>query len=128
MRSSTIAVSPWLRFGKQLQDIRKAVDDLRTGMKVHSVTLNEVGQEAWLLAKPLVATVEERGAEDFTACFYDADVYGYGESIPEAIDDLKRHLVSQLEFLLEEAKRASLGPAPRRQLAVLKRLLREVPR
>ena len=64
--------------------------------------------------------VEQHGEEDFIACFYDADVYGYGDSIPEALDDLKEQLVNQLEFLLEEEKRVTLGPTPRKQLDILR--------
>jgi hypothetical protein len=93
-------------------------------MKTFSVTVNDLGSERWTLAQPFAVTVEERASGDLTACFYDADVYGYGQTIPEALDELKTQLVGQLEFLLAESRRLRLGPGPSRQLVVLQRLIR----
>ena len=70
-----------------------------------------------------MVTVEQHAADDFVACFYDADIYGYGDSIPGSLEDLKNHLVSQYEFLLKESQHIELGTAPAEQLLVLKRAI-----
>lgn len=93
--------------------------------KIYSIAVNNLAPNEWNLDKPLMVTVEQHSEEDFIACFYDADVYGYGDSIPEALDDLKEQLVNQLGFLLEEEKRVTLGPVPRRQLDVLRRHIKK---
>ena len=94
--------------------------------KIYSITINDLAQNEWKLDNPLIVTVEQYSEDDFVACFYDADVYGYGDSIPEALDDLKEQLVNQLEFLLEEEKRVTLGPIPQKQLDILRRVVHEV--
>ncbi len=99
-------------FGSQLQTV----------LRTHTVALNDLGNPAWKMARPILATVEQQAPDDFVACFYDADVYGYGDSIPSSLEDLKRHLVSQYEFLLEESQRVELGLAPAEQFLVLQRI------
>jgi hypothetical protein len=112
---------------KQCEQLKVRMDEiqgelwrLRSTFKVYSIAVNDLGQNEWRLDEPLMVAVEQRGEEDFIACFYDADVYGYGDSIPEALEDLKERLVSQLEFLSVEDKRVMLGPVPKRQLEVLR--------
>ncbi len=69
--------------------------------------------------------MEQDSEEDFIACFYDADVYGHGDSIKKALDDLKVGLVNQLEFLLEKEKQANLEADTRKQLKVLRRHIKK---
>lgn len=92
--------------------------------KVYNIALNDLGRNEWILYQPLMIAIEQRGEEDFIACFYDADVYGYGDSIPGTLDDLKERLVDQLEFLLAEEKRVILGTVPQKQLEVLRQHIR----
>ncbi len=99
--------------GSQLQNV----------LRTHTVALNDLGTPAWKMSRPILATVEQRASDDFAACFYNADVYGYGDSIPSSLEDLKEHLVSQYEFLSEEAQRVELGPAMVEQLLVLQRVI-----
>jgi len=110
----------WEQLKTQMDEIQGELWKLRSAFKVYSIAVNDLGQNDWRLDKPLMVTVEQRGEEDFIACFYDADVYGYGDSIPEALDDLKERLVNQLEFLLAEEKRVLLGTVPQKQLEVLR--------
>lgn len=84
-----------------------------------SVALHDLGDPAWKMTRPILVTVEQHALDDFVACFYDADIYGYGDSIPSSLEDLKRNLVSQYEFLLEESQRVELGVAPEKQLLAL---------
>ena len=112
-------------YGNVLSAIESRLDSIENQLtvasellnqKIYSITINDLAQNEWNLDKPLIVTVEQHSKDDFIACFYDADVYGYGDSIPEALGDLKEQLVNQLEFLLEEEERVTLGPVPQRQL------------
>jgi hypothetical protein len=120
MNVEAVLQKQWEQLKTQMDEIQGELWKLRSTFKIHSIAVNDLGQNEWRLDKPLIVAVEQRGEEDFIACFYDADVYGYGDSIPEALDDLKERLINQLEFLLEEEKRVILGPAPQKQLEVLR--------
>ena len=110
----------WEKLRTQVGELQKELWKLRSTFKVYSIAVNDLGKDEWRLDKPLTVAVEQHGEEDFIACFYDVDVYGYGDSIPEALDDLKERLINQLEFLLAEEKRVILGPVPQKQLEVLR--------
>ncbi len=110
-----------------LEKLASLVQDLgsqiQTVLRTHTIALNDLGDPAWKMARPIIVTVEQHAPDDFVACFYDADIYGYGDSIPSSLEDLKSHLVSQYEFLLEESQRVELGTAPAEQFLVLQRIL-----
>lgn len=100
------------------------VEDGEASIKsIHKVTLNDLCNAAYRLACPIEVSVEERGDEDFIACLYDAGVYGYGSTIPEALDDLRALLIDQYEHLVTREPRGVLGPVLRRQLRVLERFV-----
>jgi len=50
---------------------------------------------------------------------YDIDLYGYGESIPEALEDFKEALINQFEFLKEQDGQIDFGQLPKNQLMFL---------
>jgi hypothetical protein len=110
-----------------LEKLASLVQDLgsqiQTVLRTHTIALNDLGDPAWKMIRPILVTVEQHTPDDFVACFYDADIYGYGDSIPSSLEDLKKHLVNQYEFLLEESQRVKLGPAPAEQFLVLQRIL-----
>jgi len=110
-----------------LDKIASLVQDLgsqlQTVLRTHTIALNDLGTPAWKMPRPILVTVEQHAPDDFVACFYDADIYGYGDSIPSSLEDLKKHLVSQHEFLLEESQRVELGPVMAEQFLVLQRIL-----
>lgn len=108
------------RLASLVQDLGS---QLQTVLRTHTVALNDLGNPAWKLTHSILTTVEQHAPDDFVACFYDADIYGYGDSIPSSLEDLKRHLVSQYEFLLEESQRVELGPPTTEQLLVLQRII-----
>jgi len=64
--------------------------------------------------------VEQREVDDFVACLYDANVYGYGDTIPEALNDLRVDIISQFEYLTTQETKVELGKALKRQLDFLK--------
>jgi hypothetical protein len=92
-------------------------------LRTHTVAMNDLGNPAWKMTRPILVTVEQHAPDGFVACFYDADIYGYGDSIPSSLEDLKRHLVSQYEFLLKESQWVELGTVPAEQLLVLQRII-----
>ncbi len=92
-----------------------------TSLRTYTIALNDLGHAGWKMTRPILVTVEQRAPDDFVACFYDAEVYGYSESIPGSLEDLKIQLVNQYEFLMEESQSVVLGPAE--QLLVLSRIL-----
>lgn len=120
MGTEAVFQKQWKQLKAQIDKIQGELGKLHSSFQVYSIAINDLGQNEWILDKPLIITVEKRDEEDFIACFYDADVYGYGDSIPEALDDLKERLVNQLEFLLTAEKRVSLGLVPQKQLEVLR--------
>jgi hypothetical protein len=73
----------WEKLRTQMGEIQKELWKLRSTFKVYSIAVNDLGKDEWRLDKPLMVAVEQRSEEDFIACFYDADVSGYGDSIPE---------------------------------------------
>lgn len=106
--------------------LKGELNRLQSIFRTYSVTINDIGEGQWMLVNPIIVTIEQRIEDDFSACFYDADIYGYGESIPEALDDLKFHIVSQLEFLLQEEKRVELGTIPAKQLSILHKIIKRI--
>ena len=98
---------------------------LQSAFRIHTVALNDLGTSAWRVSHPLLVTVEQRDVDDYVASFYDADIYGYGDTIPDSLEDLKQNLISQYEFLLKESQHVDLGPAPAAQLRTLSGLLVE---
>jgi hypothetical protein len=103
--------------------VQNLENELQTALRTYTIALNDLGTAAWKLTHPVLVTVEQHAQDDFIACFYDADIYGYGDSIPNSLEDLKRQLVSQYEFLLDESQRIELGPAPAKQLLILERII-----
>ncbi len=109
--------------GKLAALVQDLGSQLQTVLRTHTVALNDLGNPAWKMTRPILVTVEQHAPDDFVACFYNADIYGYGDSIPSSLADLKKHLVSQYEFLLEESQRVELGIVPADQLLVLQRII-----
>ena len=96
---------------------------IRTALRTHTIVINDLGISTMALSRPVWITVEQHADDDFVACFYDADIYGYGDNIASSLDDLKQQLVSQFQFLAEQAEETELAPVPREQFEVLKRLI-----
>lgn len=112
-----------------LEKLTSLVQDLESQVhavfRTYTVALNDLGSSPWNLAHPILVTIEQHAADDFVAGFYDADIYGYGDSIPSSLEDLKRHIVNQYEFLLNESQGVKLGPTPTEQLHVLEKYLKK---
>lgn len=106
----------------QLKNIEEKVEFLINKISTVSIALNTLNSDTWSLAKPLIINFEQRDEEEFVACFYEANIYGYGNSIPEAIEDFQLALTYQFEDLLQD-KEEILGPMPQKQLTILKDII-----
>ena len=104
----------------RLHEVETAVKK-QAGLFICSTSpINTLANPKWDLKKSLIVAVEQRGREDFVACLYDVDLYGYGDSIPEALDDLRAALVNQLEYLMVQEGKIKLSESLRKQLSFLK--------
>ena len=74
------------------------------------------------LVQPIAVIVEQTSEKNFVANFAQANVNASGDTIDEAIANLKDIMVAKYEHF-SALPRSRLGPAPRRQLAVLKKLI-----
>ena len=75
------------------------------------------------MEKMSIIKASRRGREEFIACLYDAELYGYGESIPEALEDLKEATVDQFKYLKEQESEIQLGRLPQKQLEFLNSII-----
>jgi predicted RNase H-like HicB family nuclease len=71
------------------------------------------------LIKPFDAVIEPAG-DEYTAAFYDANIHASGETVGEAIRNLKSTIISIFTRFSRESR---LGPEPTRQLAVLRQFI-----
>jgi hypothetical protein len=88
-----------------------------------TVTIYILGAVTWKLKTPISVSVEHRASDEFVACLYDIDLYGYGDTIPDAIDDLKISMVSKLEYLLEREGKIAFSEPVNTQFNLLKEML-----
>jgi hypothetical protein len=75
------------------------------------------------LKEPLAVHLEYDREQVIAYC-YDLDVFGYGDTESEALEDLRR-TIKDLYFELEENKE-KLGPFPKKVWDYLSRILEEV--
>jgi len=117
----------------QLIKIRSQIDKLEISISeiteklpsfhCHSTKLSLLPSEKWRLKEPINITIEENGESNYTACFYEANLYGYVDSIPECINDLSDAILNQVEHLSDEKQKYELGPMPHRQFEILKQVI-----
>jgi len=110
----------------EIASIEDEIENLKKLFTVYTVPLNTLGSNKWEFSKPpLHVSIEQRGVSEFIACLYDINIYGYGDTIPEALDDLKEAMVNQFEFLLEQESSVNLGDMPKKQFNFLKEIMVE---
>ncbi len=86
------------------------------------VPITEFAPEPFDLLKEIKVVVQESDGE-FMASFFDANLSSQGCTPQEAFDNLKDLLLSRFDYLdTQPAER--LGPAPKKQLAVLRAFMR----
>jgi hypothetical protein len=77
------------------------------------------------LSSPIAVSLEDDGVQ-IIASAYDLDVFGYGETEGEALDDLRR-TITDLYFTLQDDAKA-LGPMPHRVWEYLSDIIEETSR
>jgi predicted RNase H-like HicB family nuclease len=121
-----IAAHEHINLEIEIASIEKEIERLKNLFTVHTVPLNTLGSNKWEFRRPpLHVSIEQRGVSEFIACLYDINIYGYGDTIPEALDDLKEAMVNQFEFLLEQGSSITLGDMPKKQFNFLKEIVVE---
>ena len=75
-----------------------------------TIFVDSLRSELYRLSHAIPVTIEYE-EDTVIASFYDLDLYGLGDEIPEAIDDLCAMLIEYYEMLLEDGR--CLGPLPR---------------
>jgi predicted RNase H-like HicB family nuclease len=121
-----IAAHTHIDLEMEIASIEKDIENLKNLFTVHTVLLNTLGSDKWEIRKPpLHVSIEQRGVSEFVACLYDINIYGYGDTIPETLDDLKEAMVNQFEFLSEQESSIKLGDMPKKQFNFLKEIMVE---
>lgn len=119
-----IAVGEYVDIARRVDSLENAMERLRGLFPLQIAPMNTLNSSKWEIGRPpLSVAVELRGPDDVVACLYDIDLYGYGDSIPEALDDLRTVIIGQFEYLLDRQEEIKLGRAPKQQLEYLTRLL-----
>ncbi|MBI1972478.1 hypothetical protein HYS50_00550 [Candidatus Woesearchaeota archaeon] len=78
--------------------------------------------EPYEVRKPIPVILQREGKDNCTAGWYDANIHSGGANEQEAFDNLKSLVLDAFESLRSE-KPESLGPEPKRCLAVLNEYL-----
>lgn len=87
------------------------------------VPISSFAPEPFESLKEIKAVV--RGCDDeFLASFFDANISASGDNETEAVDNLKDLILAKFSHLDEQAPE-TLGPAMKKQIAVLKQFVRK---
>jgi hypothetical protein len=105
------------RVESDLQELTKKIEWLRTQGRAIWVPVQSLAPDPYELLRPITVVVTLAG-EEFEASFFDANLYGSGDTEEEAVSDLKSVIVETFERLsaLPDEK---LGPAMLKQKRVL---------
>jgi hypothetical protein len=106
------------RLENRLEEAINGIERLRTQNRKIWVPINTLAPEPYQLLQPVTAVVTTVG-DEFEASFFDANLYGSGDTEEEAVSDLKAVIIEAFERLsaLEDEK---LGPAMMKQKLVLR--------
>lgn len=108
----------------QVEDVRGLLARLRRGYPKH-ISLENLRDPRYEVTRPIPVVLEEDEGQ-YVATWYDADVFGYGDSEQEALEDLCESVVSLWEVLKRESAAQGLGGALVQQWAFLRKVIREV--
>jgi len=108
---------------RRITSIENKMKKLEDFFSINLAPINTLGDSKWELKQGLNVAIERREIDDFVACLYDIDLYGYGDSVPEALEDLKVSMVNQFEYLIEKNEKIQLANSMIKQLKFLKNIL-----
>ena len=124
-------IAPYFQAGfvvsllESIGSLENKMKKLEGSFNVNTISINTLGSSKWELKQPLNVGIEQREAEDFVACLYDVNVYGYGDTIPEALEDLKMAMINQFERLIEQESKVQFWKLLKKQFEFLKNILVE---
>jgi hypothetical protein len=113
----------FLRVQEQVATLSRDVETLKRANTQVIVPIQTFAPEPYELLKPLQAVVKPND-DEFEACLFDANLTALGANESEAIDNLKALILDVFEALSSRPA-TQLGPAPARQLAVLREFVRK---
>lgn len=87
------------------------------------VPISVLSDESVSLQRQITLVVTKTGQDEFQASFYDANIHATGPTSGTAVQNVLEALVYRFKHY-SGIEPARLGPLPRRQLSVLKRILR----
>lgn len=111
------------RLEEQVTQLSRRVEQLEVvAAPLKSATIQSFAPEAYEVLKPIRVEIEADG-ESFVATFRDASISTSGDTEQEAFENLKSLILDIFDSLRREPAE-NLGPVPRRQLAVLRDVIR----
>jgi hypothetical protein len=108
----------------QVQNMRDLLTQLRRGYP-RQVLLENLRNPQYEVTRAIPVVLEEDEGQ-YVATWYDADLFGYGDSEQEALEDLCETIVSLWEVFKREAAAQGLGDSLAKQWAFLQKVIREV--
>lgn len=113
------------RLEETVSDLAERVRLVETSRSVASriAEIQTFAPEPYQLLAPIRVTLETDGHEGCLASFFDANISTTGDTEQEAFDNLKNLILDVFDSLGKE-RPERLGPEPRRQLEVLRSLIR----
>src|SRR5205814_8262143 len=110
----------------QLLDLQGQVASLSRKLdaaKCTAVPILTFAPELYHVLKPFQVVVKPTGdGDEFSACFYDANLTAIGANETEAVEHLKVLILDVFDSLTSKPA-AKLGPGPTKQLAVLREFI-----
>lgn len=109
---------------RALTDMAKGIDLLRVQQPSVWVPVQSFAPEPYEVLRPFTVVVRPDG-EEFEASFFDANLYGSGDTEEEAVSDLKVVMIESFDRLSELGD-DKLGPAMLKQKRVLTAHIRRI--
>ncbi len=106
---------------RRLRALETRVSELSEGGAM-IVPITTLAPEPYDLLREIKVVVQP-ASDEFLATFFDANVNATGCNETEAVDNLKEILTSRFEYL-DRLAPTLLGPAPSRQIAILRTFMR----
>ena len=110
------------RLEKEVVSLRDRLATLEQAMPT-VVPIDTLAPERYEVLKPFHVVVRPHG-DEYTASFVEANINASGDTIEEAVRNVKDVILATFEDLLEHGE-SQLGPGPLRQVRVLQAFIRK---
>jgi hypothetical protein len=106
----------------QIVEIQKRLESLESALNTYHIEIYDLANEEYSLKSPVQIVIERYDADEFIARFPELDIFGPGETEPEAVLNLKNEIVDLYDELIALDEK-ELGRVPRMWLRILKKLI-----